>query len=59
MKLWMHVFARQHKKDVKQHKKHGLAKKKTERPIAMQMTQIRNDLYSETAGDEIKHDCLS
>jgi hypothetical protein len=47
------------KKDVKQHKKHGLAKKKTEIPLAMQMVQIRNDLNTDTAGDEIKHDCLS
>jgi len=45
--------------DVKQHKKHRLAKKKTERPLATQMAQIRNDWNTDTAGDEIKHDCLS
>jgi hypothetical protein len=47
------------KKYVKQHKTHKLAKKKTERPLAMQMAQIQNDLNTDTAGDEIKHDCLS
>lgn len=35
----------------------GLAKKKTERPLAMQMAQIQNDLNTDTVGDEIKHDC--
>jgi hypothetical protein len=47
------------KKVVKQHKKHGLAKKKTKRPLAMQMAQIQNDLNTDTAGEEIKHNCLS
>jgi len=37
----------------------GWPRKKTERPLAMQMAQIWNDLNTDTAGDEIKHDCLS
>jgi len=36
-----------------------MAKKKTERPLTMKMAQIWNDLNTDTAGDEIKRDCLS